>query len=291
MDLTADQVVEVFGTATDENQSDPRRTQQLVELPGEGELWIAGDLHDHRRNFERIVAGADLGSARNRHLILHELIHGDRFDENGADGSWETLYRAAELKCDFPNQVYFLMANHDLAQIYGEGIMKGGLSVCEAFNAGLKRDFGSRAGLVNAALTEFLLSFPLGIKTASGLFICHSLPTDQQIESFDYGVFSRPLSGADYQRKTGAVYQLVWGRNISPASAAIFAEKVGAQLLITGHQPQESGFAVNGEHHLIIASDHNHGVVVRADLAQRYTMDTLVERIEMVGGLGHDLEA
>lgn len=285
-----ERVVEAFGVGTEENLADPFRRQQLVELPAEGELWITGDLHDHRRNFDRIVEAADLGANRSRHLILHELIHGDRFDDKGADGSWETLYKAAELKCDFPNQVHFLLANHDLAQIYGEGIMKGGLSVCEAFTAGLKRDFAGGAGVVNASLTEFLLSFPLAIRTANGLFVCHSLPTDQQIPDFDYAVFDRPLAGPDYVRRTGAVYQLVWGRNISPAAAAIFAARVGAKLIVTGHQPQETGFKVNGDQHLIIATDHNQGVVLRADLTTQYTMETLVERIEKIAALGVNWE-
>jgi hypothetical protein len=288
MSLSADQVVDSFGIATEENLGEPARHGQLIELPAEGELWIAGDLHDHRRNFDRILEAADLGSNRSRHLILHELIHGDRFDEKGADGSWETLYRAAELKCDFPSQVHFLMANHDLAQIFGEGIMKAGMSVCEAFNAGIQRDFGSRFGLVNAAITEFLLSVPLAVKTASGLFVSHSLPIESQIDTFDYGVFSRPLTGADYLRRTGPVYQLVWGRNISPAATERFAEKVGANILITGHQPQESGFLVNGEHHIIIASDHNHGVILRLNLAEHYTMETLTDHIEFIAALGLD---
>lgn len=290
MSLSIDQVVDSFGVATEENLGEGARNQQMVELPAEGELWIAGDIHDHRRNFDRIVQTVDLGSHRTRHLILQELIHGDRFDAKGADGSWEILYRAAELKCDFPNQVHFLMANHDLAQIFGEGIMKAGMSVCEAFNSGIRRDFGNRFGLVNAAITEFLLSLPLAIKAANGLFACHSLPTDREIDTFDYGVFSRELKGADYLRKTGAVYQLVWGRNVTPAATEKFAEKVGARILITGHQPQEAGFSVNGDRHLIIATDHNHGVVLRASLSEQYTMETLTPHVESVAALGYEME-
>jgi hypothetical protein len=281
MPHSAEQVVETFQAAGEENQLSALRQQQVVMLPAEGEVWMTGDLHDHRRNFDTFIRAADLANHPDRHVILHELIHGDRFDANGADGSWELLYRAAELKCDFPGQVHFLLANHDLAQIHGEGIMKGGLSVCEAFNAGVKRDFGARATMVNVAITEYLLTLPLAIRTESGLFFCHSLPTDDNIPPFDYTVFNRPLTGPDYKRRTGPVYQLIWGRHMSPPFVDIFAEKVRAKLIITGHQPQDMGYAVNGDKHLIIASDHNHGVFLPLSLSEEYTMEGLVDKMLM----------
>ena len=39
------------------------------------------------------------------------------YDKNGAEESWKILVRSAELKADHPNQVHFLLANHDLAQV------------------------------------------------------------------------------------------------------------------------------------------------------------------------------
>src|SRR3954470_13855361 len=117
MPPSADQVVETLSAATDENLSSSLRREQVVHLPETGELWMTGDLHDHRRNFDKLLKAVDLGANPQRHLILHELIHGDHYDANGAEESWVTLVRAAELKCDFPNQVHFLLANHDLAQI------------------------------------------------------------------------------------------------------------------------------------------------------------------------------
>ncbi|HSV16011.1 MAG TPA: metallophosphoesterase [Tepidisphaeraceae bacterium] len=280
MPPTADEAIETFNTATEENQLSPLRDQQVVHLPAEGEVWMSGDIHDHRRNFEKLVRVADLGNNPQRHLILHELIHGDHFDANGAEDSWNTLIKAAELKCDHPGQVHFLLANHDLAQIHGEGIMKNGLSVCEAFTAGLKRDFGSVYARVNVAVTEFLLSLPLAIRAPNGLFFCHSLPRDDQMDSFDFTIFDRPLTGPDYKRRTGPVYQLIWGRGVTPAGVNIFLEKVNAQVVITGHQPQDTGFATNGDRHLIIASDHSQGVFLPLDLAATYTMDELVERLQ-----------
>lgn len=272
----ADTVVETLGTATEENQISALRQHQVVNLPADGDVWIAGDIHDHRRNFDKIVRGADLANNPQRHLILQELIHGDHFDAKGAEESWKILVQAAELKCDFPGQVHFILANHDLAQVHGEGIMKAGLSVCEAFNAGVERDFGDRHGLVQAAISEFLLSFPLAIRCPNGVFFCHSIPAEEEINSFDVTVFDRALTGADYKRRVGPVYQLIWGRKTGAAGAAKFADRIGAKLLVTGHQPQENGFLVNGPRHLIIASEHNQGVMLRINLTEDYDMDHLL---------------
>jgi hypothetical protein len=279
MVTNADHVIEILGTATEENQISALREQQLINLPANGEVFIAGDIHDHRRNFEKLVALADLPNHPDRHVVLQELIHGDHFDAKGAEESWKLLVEAAELKADYPRQVHFLLANHDLAQVFGEGIMKGGLSVCEAFTAGVTRDFGDRAALVTASISEFLLSFPLGVRTKNGLFFCHSLPTDEQLPAFDYTVFNRPLTGADYKRRIGPAYQLIWGRKTSAAGAAAFAQKVGANVVVTGHQPQEMGYMINGPHHLIIASEHSQGVMLALSLGEEYDMDGVVGRM------------
>ena len=139
-EINPDEVVETFSAASDENKLTAMRHEQVVHLPGEGEVWMTGDIHDHRNNFHKLITAADLANNPQRHLVLHELIHGDHFDADGAEDSWRMLYAAAAMKVEFPGQVHFLLANHDLAQIHGEGIMKSGLSVCEAFYNGVKRD-------------------------------------------------------------------------------------------------------------------------------------------------------
>jgi hypothetical protein len=274
--LDSDTVIETFSCASEENQVSPLREGQVVELPAEGEVWLAGDIHDHRRNFEKFIRAADLANHPKRHIVFQELIHGDHYDAEGCEDSWQMLHAAASLKCDYAHQVHFLMANHDLAQIHGEGIMKAGLSVCEAFNKGVKRDFKEQRGPVQAAITEFLLSLPLAIKCPNGLFFCHSLPAEEQLATFDYGVFDRPITGDDLKRRTGAVYQLIWGRKTSATGADFFCERVGCKIVVTGHQPQEGGYLTNGGHHLIIASEHNQGVFLTANLTEEYDMDKLV---------------
>ena len=280
MSFDADQVIETFQTAAEENKLSSLRTEQVVNLPERGEVWMTGDIHDNRANFAKLTRLADLSNNPERHLILHELIHGDYFDQDHAEGSWLTLAKAAELKCDFPQQVHFLLANHDLAQIHGEGIMKAGFSVCEAFTAGVRRDFGNAHMSVEFAITEFLLSLPLAVRTKNDLLFCHSLPTDNEINAFDFTVFDRPLTAADYRRRTGPVYQLIWGRHVSPAGVELFAEKMNARLIVTGHQPQDMGYALNGDQHLIIASDHSQGVFLPLSLSDRYDMEELVSKLK-----------
>jgi hypothetical protein len=274
-------VIDALQDATQENQLSPLRQGQTVSLPDEPgtEVIMTGDIHDHRSNLAKVIAYANLRENPNRHLILHELIHGDHYDASGAEDSWHSLLLAAELKLDFPSQVHFLLANHDLSQIHGEGISKGGTSVCEAFNKAIKRDFGSDAGRVQVSLTEFLLSFPLAVRAGSRLFFSHSLPNEDQIDTFDYSVFTRDLTGPDYAKRVGPVYQLIWGRRATPDGVSRFLEKVNAQTLVTGHQPQESGFTLNGDRHLIIASDHNQGVFLPIPLGQDHTAESLTQRL------------
>lgn len=280
-------VIETLQDAAQENKLSSLRSGQTVWLPSEGEVFMTGDIHDHRKNFAKLLSVADLGNNPRRHLVLHELIHGDHYDESGAEDSWQMLVRAAELKLDFPEQVHFMLANHDLAQIHGEGISKGGASVCEAFNKGVKRDFAADHRKVEAAITEFLLSFPLAIRNEANLFFSHSLPNENELDAFDYAVFGKEeLEAKDYTKRTGPVYQLIWGRRTGPDGVAKFLEKVNAKMLVTGHQPQETGHAQNGEQHLIIASDHNHGCFIPVPLGQTYTSDDLVSRIEKFVAIG-----
>ena len=279
--ISADQAVETFEAAKDELLLAADRGGQTVTLPDRGDVVMTGDLHDHRTNWRKLQHVADLANHPERHLILHELIHGEHFDDKGREDSWRMLYAAAELLLDFPEQVHFMLANHDLAQIHGEGISKAGLSVCEAFSEAIKRDFGDSYAGVEVAVTEFLLSFPLAVRApAAGLFFCHSLPAPEQIAEFDYDVFGREaLTGEDYKRRVGPAYQLIWGRNIGPDAAAEFADAVRANVVITGHQPQEKGFLRNGERHLILASNDNRGVFATLPLDKKLSMDEVVGRI------------
>ena len=52
-------IIDLLKNGEKANYSDEFRSGNLVNLGANGSLIIAGDIHGHRRNFERIVSFAD----------------------------------------------------------------------------------------------------------------------------------------------------------------------------------------------------------------------------------------
>lgn len=76
-------VIDLLNQGAEANKADKFRLANLIHLPADGNLIVTGDLHGHRRNFERIVAFADLAGNPDRHVILQEIIHGGPEDSEG----------------------------------------------------------------------------------------------------------------------------------------------------------------------------------------------------------------
>lgn len=51
-------IIDLLNKAVEANKVDMFRRGNLIHLPAEGSLIATGDIHGHRRNFERIVAFA-----------------------------------------------------------------------------------------------------------------------------------------------------------------------------------------------------------------------------------------
>ena len=87
---------------------------------------ITGDLHGHKRNFDRIVELADLENYPRRHLILQEIVHQLASWKRDRDLSFLVLEKVAQLKVDYPDRVHILMGNHELAELQGHEVFKDG---------------------------------------------------------------------------------------------------------------------------------------------------------------------
>jgi len=236
------------------SRRDPLRNGNVVALPEKDDVIILGDLHGDSENFRRVVDWASLHLHRQRYLILQELIHGGPRDASGGDRSFRLLEEAAALKCRFKSQVQLLLSNHDLCEVLGSVVSKGGKNVSAPFWKGIENVYGPEWPEVHGAYRRFLSALPLATRTPSGLFISHSTPQHSALKHFDYSIFERSLAMDDYL-PGGSVYALVWGRNHDQAAADEFARNVGVDILITGHQTSLPGVKTPTSRHIILTSD------------------------------------
>jgi hypothetical protein len=256
------------------NLEAPCRQGSIDLIRAPGELIATGDLHDNPIHLGKLLEAANLDGegpdpARPpRHLVLHELIHGDN-RLNGMDLSYRVLTRAADLKRRFPEHVHVLLANHELSQISGAGIVKDGVRVVEAFNAGVEYVFGSDADQVHEAIARFVRSMPLALRcvTPKGDLLCaHSLPTAAIMNRFDPTILSRPLTEDDYQPRTGSAYIMVWGRKYDAELLEDLVERWGVSLFLLGHEHCEHGVTLVPPNAVVLNSDHAQGVYLPIDL-------------------------
>ena len=266
------------------NKSCKYRQGSLICLPEAGRVIVSGDLHGNRRNFDRIVTYADLENNPDTHVILQEIVHGGPEDNLGGCLSYQLLLQALEYKLEYPEQVHILLGNHDTAVITNSSVLKAGKEMNEAMRSAMKRQFEEHFGNVQDSLVEYLMSQPLAVRTANGIWISHSLPADRYVDSFDPEIFSRDFTLEDIQRPN-PVYNFTWGRRHSQDALNKMAQMLNVDVFILGHQPQESGWSIAGENAIILASEHAHGCILEFDLAKKYTAEELSLGIKLLAAI------
>jgi predicted phosphodiesterase len=276
--LVPQAAIELLEKGIEANNTDRFRRGNLIRLPAYGDLIITGDIHGHRRNFERILTFAKLESHPDRHVIFQEIIHGGPEDEQGGCLSFELLFELARYKLDFPDRVHIVMGNHDTAFIDQSEVMKNGKEMNAAMCSALSRRFGPDSKAVELAIRRFLFSQPLAVRCENRLWISHSLPGNRYLHKFDDDIFDRELKINDVVKPSSA-YLLTWGRKHSQKTLSEMARRLDVDFFVLGHQPQEQGWLRAGKNLLIIASDHNHGVLLKVDLIELYSLDLLVNAI------------
>ena len=277
-------VVDLLKAGVEANSTDKYRRDNLVFLPVADRVIIAGDLHGHRRNFERILTYADLRNNRSRHLVLQEIIHGGPQDSEGGCLSYRLLFDVVRYKLDFPNRVHIIMGNHDIAFINNKKVMRNGKEMNRSMRSALDKEFGQTSPNVKLAIKQFLFSQPLAVKCDNRIWLSHSLPSDRYLGKFDQKVLYRQLKNEDVARQ-GSAYLLTWGRKHSQSLLNSLAKLFDIDTFVLGHQPQEQGWSQAGENLIIVASDHNHGCLLRVDLAKPYTVQELTGSIVMLSSI------
>ena len=274
-------IVKLFEKAAEALKADKYRKGDLVELPLRGDLILTGDIHGNLDNFEEAVARAALDQHPERHLVLHELIHD--FCNRGKDFSYEILQDAARLKIDHPDQVHIILANHELAEYEGMPIQKDGRVIPLVFSEGRMKALGGAGEEIRDAAKIFIKALPVALRTATGVWFSHSTP--KQLHQFSLGLLTQPggstLSAkGDTSARMQMVKDLVWARDHSPQTAANFAQKVGCETLVVGHEFAVEGLLVPNRHHLILDCTRENACILYMKLDKKYTHRQLVEAVQ-----------
>jgi hypothetical protein len=247
--------------------NDKFRSKNLIHLPDDGELIACGDLHGHKRNFERIKTFADLENNPKRHVVIQEIIHGGTEDTNGNCLSYQLLLLAAEYKADFPHRVHLITGNHDTAFITNSDVLKAGKEMNQSMRQALKLRYEERTQDVINAMRNMLMSQPLAVKCDNGLWLSHSLPANRFVDKFKPDIFERQLTESDFA-KPGSVYLLTWGRRQNQETLDKLAEMFTVKTFLLGHQPSPDGWKYLGDNAVIITSEHNQGCIAKIDLSE-----------------------
>lgn len=262
-----------------------RGSIDVIRAPGR--LIATGDLHDHPINFKKLVEIAGLGGDDPAHLTLHEIIHPPNL-LNGVDYSYRALARVASLKAEYPEFVHVLLGNHELSQIMGAGIVKDGVKVVDAFNAGLENVFGESSVEVLEAIREFVLAMPLALRCECNrpdgsrgidILCAHSLPGLAMMQRFDPSVLARDLTREDYEPRTGAAHIMIWGRGYDAEQLEDLVERWGINLFILGHEKAPDGATLVPPNAVVLNTDHERGVYLPIDLADPPTAVQAMERV------------
>jgi len=271
-------IIDLLNKAAQANNADTFRRGNVIHLPAEGSLIVTGDIHGHRRNFERIITFADLEKNPDRHIVLQEIIHGGPEDSQGGCLSYKLLFDVARYKLDFPHRVHIVMGNHDTSFISDSELMKDGKEMNRPMYLAMEREFRQAGPDIIQAIKQLLLSQPLAVRCDNRIWVSHSLPGDNFVDKFDLQILDRRLQTSDVARP-GSAYLLTWGRRHSQALVDKMAKLFDVDAFILGHQPQQQGWSRAGRNLIIIASDHNHGCLLSLDLAKSYTVEQLIDSI------------
>ncbi len=281
-----DLILRTVHKAADYFRQQPGRTGLIVDLAaaaGAAELFVVGDLHGNRSNFQAVLRLAELDRHRQRHIVFQEVVHGPFRYPNDGCISHQLVDLIAALKCQYPERVHYIAGNHEVAELRQTRILKNGESQDVAFRAGLEHAYGTRADEIHEAYRTLFASLPIALRTESGVFVCHSLPSDGVIRTgFDYSAFDHGTLTDEILSYGSPLYRLLWGRETTREWGEAFLRPLRCQLAVTGHLACPEGYAVIDGFRLVLDASTQPAfgciVPVRGDV----TMETLLQHLVQI---------
>jgi hypothetical protein len=239
--------------ATELMRATPGRSGGIIVPERAEEILVVGDLHGNVQAFKQVLVLAALDRNPRRHLVLQELIHGKiEYHNDGGDCSHQLVDLFSALKCQYPDRVHLILGNHELAELTGRIIGKDGKALNLMFRMGISTAYGSSAAEIYEAYKGLFAALPLAIRTANRVFVCHTLPDEDDLDNLDLDLLKADIWPAEAMQRHGTIYALTWGRDTDPRVADRFAAMVDADWFICGHQPCDEGFRQANHRQIII---------------------------------------
>lgn len=282
-----DKLLKTIQQATEHIKNQNGRTGKYVELTDCDEVLIVGDLHGNLVNFKKLLQFARLSVNPQRHVILQELVHGPFGYPGGGDSSHRLVDVVCAYICQYPGRVHYLIGNHELAQWTRREIAKKNESLNDLFTLGVSTAYGESAEAILQAYDDLFAALPVAIRLPNRIFVCHSLPGATRLDNWTLDHLKKETFTEDDYKLGGCVHAAVWGRDTEEATAKRFLELVDADLLISGHIPNDEGYAVPNPHQIILdGKDENaKGLLIptKGPLTQEEVLKGLVKFSELPG--------
>ncbi|MFA6384012.1 MAG: UPF0489 family protein [Candidatus Omnitrophota bacterium] len=233
----------------------------LRGVPPGAEIILVGDLHARKTNLEKILSDSEnLEKIKNGKavlIILGDAVH-DEDDLREMGPSVEIMQRIMDLKIANPDNVYYVVGNHDYLS---ERMFKGGVPQGLLYAEKLRELFGDE---YVAKYNAFLKASPL-VVIGNGFAATHAGPILEnkipgEIKKIDVLNEDDPV-----------VHQAVWGRYKHPKyyydldDVKNFLSRMGLKddaVLIVGHSPARDGnwhWKIAANHHIIFAAESRVG--------------------------------
>jgi Calcineurin-like phosphoesterase len=276
-------VLTTIRRATELMRTTPGRSGGIVAPQDADEVMVVGDLHGNLPAFKKALTLAALDRNPRRHLVLQEVIHGKMMypDEKG-DRSHQLLDVVAALKCQYPDRVHVILGNHELSELTGRIIGKDGKALNLLFRQGIMTAYGAAADEIYEAYKGLFAAMPLAIRTANRVFVCHTLPDEDDLERLDLTLLNADTWPPEAMQRRGTIYALTWGRDTDPAAADRFASMVDADYFICGHQPCDEGFRQANHREIIIDGTNPYPAYCLFPTTEPMTIESLLKCVHII---------
>jgi hypothetical protein len=211
------------------------------------------------------------------------------YPDDGGDRSHQLVDIVCALKCQYARRVHVILGNHELSEITGRAIAKGGTPLNALYHIGVATAYGNYADEICAAYRELFLAFPLAVRTPNRVMMVHTIPDGYWLETFEPEIFNASSWSDRDMARGGAIYAVTWGRDNSPETVDQFAKMVDTDWLITGHQPCDDGFQVPNHRQIIIDGTDPFPTFLHFHATEEMTLEKLRAGVRVMNA--EDLQA